>query len=193
MDEKHGKEEAVEAALAVTSSTPVQSWLEALYTRHSAAVLRTAYRVTGNLADAEDVLQTVFVRLARRKELPDVGDNALPYLRRAATNAALDVVQSKRAKTSSPLEAVPERGSDNPADSPEARHRERELHKLLRAAIAKLNQRAAEMFVLRFFEDLDNGEIATLFETSAGTVAVTLHRARARLLEDLQPHLGGLS
>ena len=51
-------------------------------------------------ADAEDVLQTVFARLANRAEPPDLTGGALPYLRRAATNAALDIVQSKRARTS---------------------------------------------------------------------------------------------
>ena len=53
-------------------------------------------------------LQTVFFRLARRTEPPDFADGALPYLRRAATNAALDIVQSKRAKTSVTFDGVGE-------------------------------------------------------------------------------------
>jgi DNA-directed RNA polymerase specialized sigma24 family protein len=49
------------------------------------------------------------------------------------------------------------------------------------------------MFALRYFEDLDNGQIASLFDTTPGTVAVTLHRTRARLLDELSPLMGGAS
>jgi DNA-directed RNA polymerase specialized sigma24 family protein len=48
------------------------------------------------------------------------------------------------------------------------------------------------MFALKYIEGLDNTEIASVFDTTAGTVAVTLHRVRARLMEDLGPYLGGL-
>ena len=40
--------------------------LEAIFREHHGAVYRAAYRITGNAADAEDVLQTVFTRLLRR-------------------------------------------------------------------------------------------------------------------------------
>src|SRR4029434_10322703 len=66
-----------------------------LYERHYEAVFRAALRVTGNPADAEDVLQTVFLRvLAREREVEDA---ALPaaYFRRAAVNAAVDVLRRR--------------------------------------------------------------------------------------------------
>jgi len=49
------------------------------------------------------------------------------------------------------------------------------------------------MFTLRYFEGLDNTEIATIFDTTPGTVAVTLHRVRARLMDELSSFLGGTS
>ncbi len=70
-EEKRPEEAPLEAALA-TSEPATAHWLEPIYRDHSAVVLQTAYRVTGNAADAEDVLQTVFIRLARRADPPDL-------------------------------------------------------------------------------------------------------------------------
>ena len=58
--------------------------LEALFREHHGAVYRAAYRITGNAMDAEDVLQTVFTRLLRREEQPDLSESAGSYLHRAA-------------------------------------------------------------------------------------------------------------
>jgi RNA polymerase sigma factor (sigma-70 family) len=51
--------------------------------------------------------------------------------------------------------------------------------------LAELTPRQAEMFVLRYFEGIDNQSIADYFDTTPGTVAVTLHRVRARLAQGL--------
>lgn len=176
--------------------TPATDWLEPVYRENSRAVLRAAYRITGNTADAEDVLHTVFVRLARREEALDtsLGPAAIgAYLRRAATNASLDLVGSRHARSSAPLEDAGPHETRDPHATPEGRHFGRELEAALRAALSRLNRRAAQMFALRYFEDLDNGQIASLFDTTPGTVAVTLHRTRARLLDELSPLLGGAS
>src|SRR5881227_49836 len=60
--------------------------LEEMFQRNHDRVFRTAYRVTGNAADAEDVLQTVFLRLLRREQSSGVLEKAESYLRRAAIN-----------------------------------------------------------------------------------------------------------
>jgi RNA polymerase sigma factor (sigma-70 family) len=69
--------------------------LAEVFERHYEAVFRAALRVTGNPADAEDVLQTVFLRVLARGG--DVEDLALPaaYFRRAAVNAAVDVLRRR--------------------------------------------------------------------------------------------------
>ena len=56
-----------------------------------------------------------------------------------------------------------------------------ELRDRLRRELAKVNPRAAEMFVLRYFEGYRNSEIGPMMGTSRMTVAVTLHRLRKRL------------
>ena len=148
--------------------------------------------MTGNAADAEDVLQTVFTRLARRNRPPDFSSGALPYLRRAATNAALDIVQSKRAKTSVAFDGVGEATTRDPSPQPDSLHHGRELREQLREAVSRLSRRSAEVFTLRYFEGLDNKAIAAALDTSPGTVAVTLHRVREKLKTEMAPLLGGL-
>ncbi len=71
--------------------------LAEMYRDHHAMVFRTAYRITGNAADAEDVLQTVFLRMARRDEWADAIERPENYLRRSAVHAALDLVRARRA------------------------------------------------------------------------------------------------
>src|SRR5580698_6803842 len=74
-----------------------------IFQAHHSLVFRTAYRITGNAGDAEDVLQTVFLRMLRRGRNADPMENAESYLRRAAINAALDVIRSRRTDQTVPL------------------------------------------------------------------------------------------
>src|SRR4030095_10980412 len=62
---------------------------EEIFNEYSRFVYRTAYAVTGRHEDAEDVLQTIFLRLARHKIAPDVLKNPKPYLYRSAVNVSL--------------------------------------------------------------------------------------------------------
>ena len=165
--------------------------LEALFQRHHDRVFRAAYRVTGSAADAEDVLQTVFLRLARGSE-PVTPENPDSYFARAAINASLDLLRArKRSKAVSidddenhsvPLELV-SRGT------PQSSHEDRELRNLIREAVSKLGETAGQMFALRYFEGYDNGEIGRMMNTSAIVVGVTLHRARTRLRKEIGDYL----
>ena len=158
--------------------------LERLFEAHHALVYRTAWRVTGNSADAEDVLQTVFLRLAGRDLSTDMIENPEGYLRRAAVNAAINLLELK-SRRNVPLESAPEPvGRGNQADSGD-------LGQVLRLAMAKLGGRSAEMFALRFLEDHSNGEIADMFGVSTLVVSVTLHRARKQLQKEIRL-LGGI-
>lgn len=165
--------------------------LETVFRDHSRLVYRAAYRVTGNSADAEDVLQTVFLRLARRREAA-VG-SLESYLYRAAVNAALDLLRSRQASPGVSLEEVEPAALEDSSPSPERAFAAAELRLWLRATVARLSPLAAEIFVLRFFEGRDNGEIARLVGTTEGTVAVTLHRARERVFREFQAYQGGQS
>jgi hypothetical protein len=76
------------AILAQTSNSANSAQtVESLFHGQSQRVFRTAYRVTGSAADAEDVLQTVFMRLLRRQYAAALIESAGGYLRRAASRA----------------------------------------------------------------------------------------------------------
>ena len=170
------------------SASSPSTALDAVFREHHQAVFRAAFRVTGNVADAEDVLQTVFLNLLRRAgrgtdEALRLGDRPGRYLARAAVNAALDLLRSR--KPTMDVDAVPEPVAD--ADNDDAVWRS-ELRARLRMALSQLAPRSAEMVALRYFEGYGNGEIAAALNTTASSVAVTLHRARQRL----KAHLGGM-
>lgn len=191
MVDDRSEEERVEAAL-VKPETETTGWLDTIYREDAAVVLQAAYRVTGSVEDAEDVLQTVFTRLANRDRPPDFSTGSRAYLRRAATNAALDIVQSRYVRGGVSLEITGDSVERDPGPAPDRQHHGKELQQQLRRALSKISRRGAEIFVLRYFEGLDNTEIAKQLETSTNTVAVTLHRARARLKDEMAPFMGGM-
>src|SRR4029077_5118889 len=75
--------------LVEESAIAIPGEVERAFRAHHGLVFRAAYRITGNAADAEDVLQTVFLRLARRGANSDAVENDESYLRRAAINATV--------------------------------------------------------------------------------------------------------
>jgi len=171
---------------------PVPATLERLFELHHQGVYRAAYRITGNASDAEDVMQTVFFRLARREEL-DLTEQVGSYLHRAAVNAALDLARSRKRSRAVALDDVAESLADEPGKSPERRRGNRELAQALRAAVGQLSPRQAEIFSLRYFEGQSNLDIARMLACSQTAVAVILHRARHRLQKELSSHQGGQS
>jgi len=154
--------------------------LEELFVAHKDRVFRAAYRVTGSASDAEDVLQTVFLRLMRHAPAAEIS-NAGSYLHRSAVNAALDLLRSRKEAQHIDEEDEPNIPHPGSADRDLL---SAELRGWLREALAKINPRWAEMFVLRYIEDYDNREIAHMLKTSAAVVAVLLHRTRAYLQKD---------
>ena len=168
----------VEAAIPTSTGEPGD--LEQLFRDHHGLVFRTAHRITGNAGDAEDVLQTVFLRLAGRDPSAEPLENPEHYLRRAAVNAALDVVRSRHAEDTAPV-------SDLPQQDLTPGHR-RELRECLRRALARLTPRAAEVFALRFLEGHSNRDIARMLGASQVWVAVTVYRTRQRLQREIRAY-----
>jgi RNA polymerase sigma-70 factor, ECF subfamily len=158
-------------------STPPIAGLAELYERHYEAVFRAALRVTGNPADAEDVLQTVFVRmLARGGEVGNVGlPNA--YFRRAAVNAALDVLRRRELRAESAYDSEVTPVAVQPAGL---------LKERLRRALAVLDVDDASLFLLRYVEGLSIEELADLFQIEKNNAAVRLHRIRRRLQTEME-------
>ena len=165
-----------ELPIPMPSRTPVPGVSE-LYEQHYEAVFRAALRVTGNPADAEDVLQTVFLRILARGG--DVEDVALPsaYFRRAAVNAAVDVLRRRELRGES---AYDERAPHVAVQPPLL------LKERLRRAITALDTEDAALFLLRHVEGLSIEELAAIFKIEKNNVAVRLHRIRHRLQAEME-------
>lgn len=164
--------------------------LDGLFRDHHKGIFRVAYRITGSQSDAEDVLQTIFVRLTPGWGERDLSPNPRAFLYRAAINASLDIVRRRQRINSVPLEVVdydpsPSRTVSSPADE----FADAELRELIRQAVAKLEGRAAAAFAMRYYEGYDNAQIAEVLGTSQMVVAVTLHRARTRLRKEIGSYL----
>jgi RNA polymerase sigma-70 factor (ECF subfamily) len=165
-----------ELRIPMTSTTALAGFAE-LYERHYEAVFRAALRVTGSPADAEDVLQTVFLRVLAKGE--GVEDVVLPaaYFRRAAVNAAVDVLRRRELHAES---AYDDRAPHAAVQTPWL------LKERLRRAIASLEGDDATLFLLRHVEGMSNEELAAMFRLEKNNVAVRLHRIRQRLQAELE-------
>ena len=164
--------------------------VEKLFREHHDRVFRVAYRVTGSLVDAEDVLQTVFLRLSRRQEV-NLEPNPGSYLHRAAVNASLDLLRRRGRSQIVSIDEVEGALPGDKALNPESRRANQELRGAIRGAISHLGEKTAEMFVLKYFEGYGNQEIAEMMGTSAMVVGVLLHRARTRVKKELGEYLEG--
>ena len=164
-----------ELPILMTSPVPGPGFAE-LYERHSEAVFRAALRVTGNQADAEDVLQTVFVRvLAQGGHMAGVSTPGA-YFRRAAVNAAVDVLRRRELRAESPVDDQALETGQPPVL----------LKEQLRRAIAALDSDDASLFVLRHVEGFSIEELAGMFELQKNNVTVRLYRIRQRLQVEMQ-------
>jgi RNA polymerase sigma-70 factor (ECF subfamily) len=165
-----------ELPIPMPSTTPVAEFAE-LYERNYEAVFRAALRITGNPADAEDVLQTVFVRVLAGSG--QVEGAALPtaYFRRAAVNAALDVLRRRQFRAESAYESEAPHAASQPPFL---------LKERLRRALGVLDRDDASLFLLRHVEGLSIEELAVMLEIEKNNVTVRLHRIRLRLQAEME-------
>lgn len=164
----------------------MEDWNQIL-TQHADAVWRTAYRLLGSSADADDVMQDVFVE-AVGISTAIVVRNWGAMLRRLATVRALDCLRRRighRQRASNQIEMgkLP-----STVQAPEAVLLQGELSERLRWAINRLPQQHAQAFCLKFIEEMSYEDIADQLLVSVNSVGVILHRARERLRELLHDY-----
>ena len=148
-----------------------------LCARHYDAVFRAALRVIGNPSDAEDCLQTVFLRVLARSEHEAAARQPVAYFRRAAVNAAVDLLRRRAAHGERRHdEGTPEVAIERPVL----------LKEQLRRALATLQHDDAALFLLRHVEGLSIEELAGVFGLEKNNVSV---RGRAAPRLDLRDHL----
>jgi len=163
---------------AVRQSEALPQEFEELFLEHCQMVHRTAYAITAHRQDAEDVLQSIFVKLLQRGLTPEVRQHPARYLHRAAVNLSLNVLRTRKRRRLVGVDTLElPASSEQPED---VRERE-ERHQRLMEAMAGLKPRAMEILLLHYTHDYSDAQIAALLGTTRGTIAVTLFRIRARL------------
>lgn len=168
--------------------------LESAMERWGDTVLRLATTRMGNAADAEDVFQTVFMRLLQSSVRFKDDDHLKAWLLRVTVNCCNDVHRSPWNKRRSELgDAVvsslraPE--PDEPGREPEDEFAKRNLdHADLAAALARLTDQQRTAIHLFYYEGYATDEIAQITGERPGTVRSHLHRARKALKINLGAH-----
>ncbi len=162
----------------------MEDW-DGIVSREGPAVWRTAYRLLGNRADADECFQEVFlgaVRLARQQPLRDPRS----ILQSMVTARAIDRLRKRYRQRS--RETVGD-WDDHPAAgaTPGQCAEAAELSERLRRRLARIPPKQARAFCLYSLEGASYQEIAEILTTSVDAVGVLLHRARAKLREHLAP------
>lgn len=162
--------------------------LEELYDRYSGLLYSLITRVTGSAADAEDVLQEVWVQVWKKAPSYDPArGNVGAWLVTAARSRAIDRLRSRasraRAETASgaePLPAVPDASMDAGRS---------QLQASVGAALAALDTQHRQVLELAFFEGLSHSEIADRLSAPLGTVKSWTRQALQRLRERVPEEL----
>ena len=151
-------------------------------------VWRTVYRLLGNEADAADCFQETFISallLSRRQEVR----NWPALLQRMATSRALDRLR-QRIRQNGYCQTVPEWSAVSSLQpGPDQKALASELSERLRLALTQLPAKQAQVFSLRFLEDLSYRQIAQQMKIKDDAVGVLLHRARSQLRQLLASEL----
>ncbi|MCX6549693.1 MAG: RNA polymerase sigma factor [Acidobacteria bacterium] len=161
---------------------------EELYARHSSRLYSVAYRITGSAADAEDLLQEIFLQVYRRLDSYR-GEAALgTWLHRLAVNACLDHVRSKQGRRQQATDYLEDLEHLEPVAPgswrpwPDARAPER--------AVAQLPPSYRQAFLLHDVEGLEHHEVSDMLGIAVGTSKSLVHKARLRLRTLLRGRTG---
>jgi RNA polymerase sigma-70 factor (ECF subfamily) len=163
-----------------------------LVERHSRALYRSAYRITGNGADADDVVQEAFLRSYRALGSFDSRATFTTWLHRIAINCALDLIDSRKRR-----EGRIDAGEDlallaSHEATPDRVVLGSEMQRAIAAAMNQLTGNERTAFVLRHFEGMPLEEIGEILGTRLNATKNTVFRAVRKLRQQLQPFTGSL-
>jgi RNA polymerase sigma-70 factor (ECF subfamily) len=150
---------------------------ESLMRHYERLVLVTALRMTGNLPDAQDVSQEVFLKLYRNLGKLKSEDAVSSWLYRVTINACHDL--RRRTGHEDPLENAGEPASDG-AD-PHQALAENERTRALELSLRMLPEKERAALVLRDLEGLSTGEVARALGSSEATVRSQVSKARVKV------------
>lgn len=166
----------------------------ALVEEHSPMVFRLAHRMTGNVSDAEDVVQETFLKAHRSLGGFDERARFGTWIYRIAVNAAIDLIRRRGRPTASRRT-----GDDDPpivetlASSdplPDRLAISGQIQRDVAAALTQLSPRERAAFVLRHMEGMPIERIAEVLKIGPNAVKQTVFRAVQKLRRELAPLAG---
>jgi RNA polymerase sigma-70 factor (ECF subfamily) len=160
-----------------------------LVERHSAAVFRMAYRLTGNRADAEEVVQEAFLRAYQKLAQFEARANFGTWVYRIAANYAIDRSRQKKTEESRREEPRVVDGAEisalqavaDGAPSPERLTQNLELREQIERALEHLTAAERTAFVMRHWDGCGMEEIAEALNSNASAAKNTVFRAVQKL------------
>lgn len=147
-------------------------------------VYATCWRFTRNHEDATDLAQQTFLNAVRHLDAFDGRAAFGTWIFRICTNACISHLRKEKLRRHQGEESM--RGEAAPEPPPESRVETDEMHRRLHEALSAIDADSRAMLVLRDWQGLDYGEIATVLGVPVGTVKSRLFRARAVLREELE-------
>jgi RNA polymerase sigma-70 factor (ECF subfamily) len=160
-------------------------------TRH---VFRLAFRMTGNEADAEDVVQETFLRAYRNIARYDPRAKVSTWLHSIASNYAIDLLRKRKRRVADHLDDVPAAATPVALDpDPERVTAGGQFRARVDSALRGLSPKERVAFTLRHFEELSIREIAQSMGTPEGSVKNNIFRAVRKLRAVLATEDGALS
>jgi len=148
-----------------------------LFDAHHASLFRFAFRMTGSVSDAEDIVQECFLELLRPTCRYDASRGSVrTWLFGVARNQCLKRIARKEES---------ERHEPTDVRSPETAASRSELNELVGRALAQLPDKQREVLILAHFEGVPLAEIATAVGIEVGAVKSRLQRARTALRNSL--------
>lgn len=153
---------------------------QVILNEHGLSVWKTAYRLLGNDADAADCFQETFADILAFSKKHQI-KNIRALLLRFATCRSLDIIRQRNKKTT-PISFELLADFDTAAPNCTAAEIEnKELGEILIKAFAKLKKDEAEIFYLRYVENLSISEIAQTFGLNENHISVIIHRTKDKL------------
>ena len=164
----------------------------ALVVRHSHTLFRVAYRITGNEADAEDVVQEAFLRGYRKLEGFESRANFGTWIYRIAVHCALDKVRHRRGDETSRVGETNDPEQDQMQVADQAAGPDRillsgEIGSMQQAALHSLTATERTAFVLRHMEDCTTAEIGAALGIEPNAAKQAVFRAVQKLRRRLAP------
>ncbi len=150
-----------------------------LVDRYQRVVYNAAYRITSNQHDAEDVTQTVFLKVYENLRLYNSKYRFYSWMYRIAINEALNQQAKRRNKTSADVETVAEPLAEDRA------YEKIELEQQVQEAIYRLDPGDRALVVLKHFQGFSYDEIGFILDLPVRKVKSRLYTARQRLKEEL--------